>query len=208
MPTPAFPVTVLQSSLKLTSEPPTGLKAKVGRSYIDMTVAELEGCQQPTAYKNLLFGLSFFHAVIQERLKVRINGASAHARVPSESAHAHAHAHTELAESTEWTARQLRPFEGAIARMRDELAKPQGKRKMTPTRTDARGPSSRRVMEGPGGGSSSRRGIEQEGPGGGSSRVVEQDDGSPAKKRKGKRGRSAGDDGGSNSAQFDLFEEQ
>ena len=65
MPTPAFPVTVLQSSLKITSEPPTGMKAKVGRAYIDMTVADLEGCQQPTAYKNLLFGLSFFHAVIQ-----------------------------------------------------------------------------------------------------------------------------------------------
>ena len=57
MPTPAFPATVLQSSLKLTQEPPKGLKANVGRSYIDLSVEELEGCAQPTAYKNLLFGL-------------------------------------------------------------------------------------------------------------------------------------------------------
>ena len=71
MPTPAFPVTVLQSSLKLTQEPPKGLKANLGRSYIDLDVNDLEGCMQPTAYKNLLFGLCFFNAVIQERRKVQ-----------------------------------------------------------------------------------------------------------------------------------------
>jgi dynein heavy chain len=70
MPTPSFPSTVLQSSLKLTQEPPKGLKANLGRSYIDLDVAVLEGCAQPTAYKNLLFGLCFFNAVIQERRKV------------------------------------------------------------------------------------------------------------------------------------------
>jgi len=69
MPTPSFPSTVLQSSLKLTQEPPKGLKANLGRSYIDLDVAVLEGCAQPTAYKNLLFGLCFFNAVIQERRK-------------------------------------------------------------------------------------------------------------------------------------------
>ena len=47
MPTPSFPVTVLQSSLKLTQEPPKGLKANVGRSYIDLDVNDLEGCKQP-----------------------------------------------------------------------------------------------------------------------------------------------------------------
>jgi len=69
MPTPSFPSTVLQSSLKLTQEPPKGLKANVGRSYIDLDVADFEGCKQATAYKNLLFGLCFFNAVIQERRK-------------------------------------------------------------------------------------------------------------------------------------------
>jgi len=69
MPTSAFPSTILQSSLKLTQEPPKGLKANVGRSYIDLDVEAFEGCKQPTAYKNLLFGLCFFNAVIQERRK-------------------------------------------------------------------------------------------------------------------------------------------
>ena len=69
MPTPSFPVTVLQNSLKLTAEPPKGMKANVGRSYIDFSEADLEGCQQPTEYKNLLFGLCFFNAVIMERRK-------------------------------------------------------------------------------------------------------------------------------------------
>ena len=69
MPTPSFPVTVLQSSLKLTQEPPKGLKANLGRSYIDLDVNDLEGCMQPVPYKNLLFGLCFFNAVIQERRK-------------------------------------------------------------------------------------------------------------------------------------------
>ena len=69
MPTPSFPSTILQSSLKITQEPPKGLKANLGRSYIDLDVSNFEGCKQATAYKNLLFGLCFFNAVIQERRK-------------------------------------------------------------------------------------------------------------------------------------------
>ena len=53
----------------MTFEPPKGLKANVGRAYLDLDPAVLEGCQQPTAFKNLLFGLCFFNAVIQERRK-------------------------------------------------------------------------------------------------------------------------------------------
>ena len=47
MPTPQFPTTVLQSSLKLTQEPPKGLKSNVVRAYIDLDVADFEGCQVP-----------------------------------------------------------------------------------------------------------------------------------------------------------------
>ena len=69
MPTPEFPVAVLQSSLKLTQEPPKGLKANVGRAYTDMDRAMFEGCDKPGPFKKLLFGLCFFNAVIQERRK-------------------------------------------------------------------------------------------------------------------------------------------
>jgi dynein heavy chain len=67
MPTPEFPSTILQNSLKLTQEPPKGLKANIGRSFIVMDESTLEGCAQPTEFKNLLFGLCFFIAAIQER---------------------------------------------------------------------------------------------------------------------------------------------
>jgi dynein heavy chain len=69
MPTPEFPVAVLQSSLKLTQEPPKGLKANVGRAYTDMDRAMFEGCDKPGPFKKLIFGLCFFNAVIQERRK-------------------------------------------------------------------------------------------------------------------------------------------
>jgi len=69
MPTPKFPVPVLQSSLKLTQEPPKGLKANVNRSYVDMNVTEFESCTKPGPFKKLIFGLIFFNAVIQERRK-------------------------------------------------------------------------------------------------------------------------------------------
>ena len=69
MPTKAFPVAALQSSLKLTQEPPKGLKANLTRTYTDMETEAFEACTKPAAYKKLLFGLAFFNAVIQERRK-------------------------------------------------------------------------------------------------------------------------------------------
>ena len=69
MPTADFPASVLQSSLKLTQEPPKGLKANLTRSYADMEAEAFEACTKPAPYKKLLFGLAFFNAVIQERRK-------------------------------------------------------------------------------------------------------------------------------------------
>lgn len=42
------------------------------RSYMQEPLSNLEffeGCRQPVAFKNLLLGLAFFHAVVQERRK-------------------------------------------------------------------------------------------------------------------------------------------
>ena len=67
---PFLALQVLQSGVKLTNEPPRGVKANVARTYNDMTDVPFESCHaKPTAWKKLLFSLSFFHAVVQERRK-------------------------------------------------------------------------------------------------------------------------------------------
>ena len=69
MPAPYFPVTVLQNSIKMTTEPPRGIKANLKRTYADLSDEKLDDCKKPDIYKRLLFGLSFFHALSQERRK-------------------------------------------------------------------------------------------------------------------------------------------
>jgi dynein heavy chain, axonemal len=64
MPTKSFPVSVLQNSVKMTLEPPSGLKQNVLSTYEAMDDAEFEGCTKPVAYKKLLFGFAFFHAIV------------------------------------------------------------------------------------------------------------------------------------------------
>lgn len=70
MPSKDFPVSLLQSALKLTNQPPKGVKANVLRTYNAMTEGPFEagGGAHPAAWKRLLFSLSFFHAVLQVRL--------------------------------------------------------------------------------------------------------------------------------------------
>ena len=69
MPSKAFPVAVLQNSSKLTVEPPRGMKANIKRSYVSVTQEILEETSKPEVWRKLLFSLSFYHAVIQERRK-------------------------------------------------------------------------------------------------------------------------------------------
>ncbi len=70
MPTASFPVAILQNSVKMTMEPPKGLKANLTGSYNKDPINSLEfynGHSRPNEFKRLTFGLCFFHAVIQER---------------------------------------------------------------------------------------------------------------------------------------------
>lgn len=50
MPTTKFPVPVLQSGIKLTNEPPKGLKANLGRTFNEVDEKEYESCTKRTEY--------------------------------------------------------------------------------------------------------------------------------------------------------------
>jgi dynein heavy chain len=69
MPSNVFPVPVLQGGLKITNEPPKGLKANMTRSLNDIGNERYESCSKPREYKKLVFALAFFHAAILERRK-------------------------------------------------------------------------------------------------------------------------------------------
>lgn len=69
MPSPTFPVTILQNGVKMTLEPPKGLKSNLMRTYTRFSDAYLADCAKPDAWRKLVFGMSLFHAVIQDRRK-------------------------------------------------------------------------------------------------------------------------------------------
>ncbi|KXS21750.1 hypothetical protein M427DRAFT_107149 [Gonapodya prolifera JEL478] len=69
MPTPKFPVTILQNGVKTTIEPPYGIKANLLRTYTSFNDEYLNGCAKEVEWKKFVFSLSFFHSVVQERRK-------------------------------------------------------------------------------------------------------------------------------------------
>ncbi|XP_065162410.1 dynein axonemal heavy chain 6 isoform X2 [Atheta coriaria] len=69
MPSKAFPVSVLQNSVKVTNEPPKGLRANVKRALADMMEDFFDVHPLGRKWQSMIFGLCIFHAVIQERKK-------------------------------------------------------------------------------------------------------------------------------------------
>jgi dynein heavy chain, axonemal len=68
-PTNDFPISLLQRSMKVTNEPPAGLRAGLLHSYTSFVDQEkLERVDTPQ-WRSLLFGLCFLHSTIMERRK-------------------------------------------------------------------------------------------------------------------------------------------
>ncbi|XP_072261492.1 dynein axonemal heavy chain 6 [Pyxicephalus adspersus] len=69
MPSRTFPVTVLQNSVKVTNEPPKGLRANIRRAFTEITPTFFEEHLLGRKWRKVIFGICFFHAIIQERKK-------------------------------------------------------------------------------------------------------------------------------------------
>ncbi|ORC83399.1 dynein heavy chain [Trypanosoma theileri] len=70
LPSETFPIAILQNGVKLVQEPPKGLKSNLLQSYLSNPVADAQffnSSKKPEVWRKLLFGICFFHAVVQER---------------------------------------------------------------------------------------------------------------------------------------------
>lgn len=65
MPSNQFPISILQNGVKMTLEPPMGLRSNMKRSYVSLLTDQvLNDCKQPDTFKKLAYGFCFFHALV------------------------------------------------------------------------------------------------------------------------------------------------
>ncbi|XP_073997627.1 dynein beta chain, ciliary-like isoform X3 [Rhodnius prolixus] len=64
-----IPQGVLESSIKITNEPPTGMMANLHKALDNFDQSTLDICTKEIEFKAILFSLCYFHAVVAERRK-------------------------------------------------------------------------------------------------------------------------------------------
>ncbi|XP_023561192.1 dynein heavy chain 9, axonemal [Octodon degus] len=64
-----IPQGILENSIKITNEPPTGMHANLHKALDNFTQDTLDMCSKETEFKSILFALCYFHAVVAERRK-------------------------------------------------------------------------------------------------------------------------------------------
>lgn len=64
-----IPQGILESSIKITNEPPTGMMANLHKALDNFTQETLEMSGKEAEFKVILFALCYFHAVVAERRK-------------------------------------------------------------------------------------------------------------------------------------------
>ncbi|XP_045482107.1 dynein beta chain, ciliary [Harmonia axyridis] len=64
-----LPQGILESSIKITNEPPTGMQANLHKALTNFNQETLEQCGKEAEFKVILFSLCYFHAVVAERRK-------------------------------------------------------------------------------------------------------------------------------------------
>merc|ERR1719424_2021137 len=73
-PHPDFPIGILQRGLKMTTEPPKGLKANMTRLVNNLSEAKFNSSGKPHKYQKLLYAMYWFHAVLVDRRKFKMLG--------------------------------------------------------------------------------------------------------------------------------------
>jgi len=69
MPSARFPVSVLQNGVKMTNEPPKGLRANLRATFAAIPEEAFEATKRPADWRKIMFGLLLFNGVILERRK-------------------------------------------------------------------------------------------------------------------------------------------
>ena len=64
-----IPQSILETSIKITNEPPSGIHANLHKALDNFNQETMESCSKEAEFKSILFSLCYFHAVVAERRK-------------------------------------------------------------------------------------------------------------------------------------------